>query len=152
MIVDLLGFFGDGMSLIQTVPCRYGQQLMKSLQPHWHIYSLLQHKLQHRLSFSIPAFQSPVLPLDQLDHWPQGKSFLRSPCRWFQDCALWHLKIMLWSQCLPPDFLTNEKPKSKRNHTAYSKKVWAFSHFLEPGLIQFTDILNGPFLLHRHFG
>ena len=88
----------------------------------------------------------------RLDHWPQGKSFLRSPCWWFQDYALWHLKIMLWSQCLPPAFLTNEKPKSKRNHTAYSKKVWAFSHFLEPGLIQFTDTLNGPFLLHRHFG
>lgn len=117
------------LSWNSKVSCRHGQAMMESLQSHRHIYSLPRHKPQVRLSragVAASSFYSPfpkaLLHWPQLVHWPQGNSFLGTPGQWLQGCAQRHLIILVWSHCLPPAFLTKEKPKSKRNHTACSKR------------------------------
>lgn len=141
---------------------KQGSSLWNVARQWWAPYSPLNIPLgpPHRSRDWVSRAGIGCLPLSNLlnvnfaprclAHWPQGKSFFRSPWQWFipRMCSKTPGKP---TYCLLPEFLTNKQPKSKRNSTEYSERARVF-HLLEPRPLQFTDILNDSFLLHRHFG
>lgn len=146
------------LSLNKKVPCRYSQAVMGSSPPHRtptkgisEVKELIVQGQDGCLPlFSLPL-QESVLPWDHLPNGLGENHFFKSPASvLFQRWAQKLLEILLWFRCLLPEFLPNEKP-NQREIIPRVQKRHESSHLLEPRSIQFTDILNGPFLLHRHF-
>lgn len=144
------------LPLNHKVPCRYGQSAMGSSQSHRHIHSpyiIDQESDCPGLGWLPSPFILPLLTsnlpqnhLAQLASEKVCSEALTSGS--FQGCAKKHLEILLWSHYLLSEFLTRIQI---RQITLHIQKRHESPHLLEPRPIHFTDVLNDPFLLHRHF-